>query len=97
MNGVSKIEKNIKLDAEIRSQIEGLRDLIYEQSYKGSIFISVNLTISLFQVVKSEQSFLFSFDFLELYFIYMNLKELLLVAKIHFYFITTFDNILLLF
>ena len=30
MNGVSKIEKNIKLDAEIRSQIEGLRDLIYE-------------------------------------------------------------------
>ena len=26
MNGVSKIEKNIKLDAEIRSQIEGLRD-----------------------------------------------------------------------
>ena len=30
MNGVSKIENNIKLDAEIRSQIEGLRDLIYE-------------------------------------------------------------------
>ena len=30
MNGVSKIEKSIKLDAEIRSQIEGLRDLIYE-------------------------------------------------------------------
>ena len=30
MNGVSKIEKSIKLDAEIRSQIETLRDLIYE-------------------------------------------------------------------
>ena len=30
MNGVSKIEKGIKLDAEIRSEIESLRDLIYE-------------------------------------------------------------------
>lgn len=30
MNSVSKIEKCLKLDAEIRSQIESLRDLIYE-------------------------------------------------------------------
>lgn len=30
MNSVSKIEKSLKLDSEIRSQIESLRDLIYE-------------------------------------------------------------------
>ena len=30
MNSVSKIEKGLKLDSEIRSQIESLRDLIYE-------------------------------------------------------------------
>ena len=30
MNSVSKIEKCLKLDSEIRSQIESLRDLIYE-------------------------------------------------------------------
>jgi len=30
MNSVSKIEKCLKLDSEIRSQIETLRDLIYE-------------------------------------------------------------------